>query len=122
MHISDYSFLFIYGMTKHFNISGFLSQLHLHTFYRIFFPVEYIEEGGGASPIPCLSSFAIGKKDTVKLNIPSNFPFQYFLLSSCLSCFYTLRPLHIPLLTSSCGADRRDIKRCVGGRVGGITS
>ena len=74
-------------------------------------------KGGGLSPILCLSSFAFGKKDSVQLNTPSNFPVQYFLLFSCLSNFYTLRPFQIILLTSSWGAGRREIKWFVGGRV-----
>ena len=53
------------------------------------------------------------------------FPFQFFLFnflfSSCflffVYCFYILRPLQIVLLTSSCGAGRREIRGFVGGRV-----
>ena len=55
-------------------------------FLEHFILIEYKEQVG-TSPIPCLSSFAVGKKDSVKLNTPSNFLVQYFLLFSCLSCF-----------------------------------
>jgi len=37
-----------------------------------------------------------------------------------VSCFYTLRPFQIVLLISSCGADRREIRRFVERRVQGI--
>ena len=46
-----------------------------------------------------------------------NFLVRYFLLCSCLSHFYTLRSFQIVLLTSSCGAGKREIRRFVGGRV-----
>ena len=94
-----------------------------------------------------LSSFTIREKlDSVKLKSPSNFPFQSFLLLSCLSCFkppslqardfpttffcsisffflllvscfYTLWPFQIVLLTPSCGAGRREISRFAGIRI-----
>ena len=37
-------------------------------------------------------------------------PFSFFFLLH-VSCFYTLRPLQIVLLTLSCGAGRREIRR-----------
>ena len=48
----------------------------------------------------------------------SIFPVQFSIFFLLLvSCFYILRPLQIVLLTSSCGAGRREIRRFVGGRV-----
>ena len=44
----------------------------------------------------------------------------YFFFLLLVSCFYTLRPFQIVLLTLSCGAGRREIMRFVGRRVQGI--
>ena len=50
-------------------------------------------------------------------NFPVQFSFFFLLL---VSFFYALRPLQIVLVTSSCGAGRRDIRMFGGERVWGI--
>ena len=72
--------------------------------------------GGDLSSCVCLHLLLV-EKDSVMLNTPSNFPVQNFLLSSCLSCLYTLWPFQIVLLTSICKSGMREIRGFVGGRV-----
>ena len=88
------------------------------------FSREDIEGGWDVCHSVNLSLFAIGenKLDSVKLKSPSNFSCSKFSSSFLfifllVSCFYTLRPFQIVLLTSSCGAGRREIRRFVGRRV-----
>ena len=86
--------------------------------FSIFFIWVKWKGGGNSSSLSSiLSSFVIQKIDKVKLIIrdfPSNFSCSifFFLL---VSCFYFLRPLQIVLVTSSCGACRREIRRFGGG-------
>ena len=91
-------------------IELFNPELHLtkqiHNFHDIFF-----WEGASSKP-PSLMS-----RDFLPI-FPVQFSFVFLLL---VSCFYTLRPLQIVRLTSSCGAGRREIRRFVGGRVEGIS-
>ena len=55
----------------------------------------------------------------IKRDFPSNFSCSIFLFLLA-SCFYSLRPLQIVLLTLRWGAGRTEIRRFVGGRVQGI--
>ena len=53
-------------------------------------------------------------------DFPSNISCSIFFFP-LVYCFYILRPLQIVLVTLSCGAGRREIRRFGGGRVWGIS-
>ena len=62
------------------------------------------------SCFPCFKHPSLLSRD-----FPSTFFCSiYFVFLLLVSCFYTLRPFQIVLLTSSCGAGRREIRRFVG--------
>ena len=120
-----YSLFFLFFFFIHF--SGSLPKLTVlelcrlrcftYFLFSIFFYLGEMEGGNSSSLSSILSSFVIQKIDKVKLIIrdfPSNFSCSifFFLL---VSCFYFLRPLQIVLVTSSCGACRREIRRFGGG-------
>ena len=72
-----------------------------------------------SSPIPCRGGGTSSKPPSlISIDFPSNNSCTvfFFLLASC-SCFYTLRPLQIVILTLSCGTSRREMMRFVGRRV-----
>ena len=81
----------------------------LHAFHDSFLGLG----GGSALSTPSLVGGGTSSK---------RFPFHLFLLIfffllASFSCFYTLRPFQVVLLTLSCGAGKREIRRFVGGRV-----
>ena len=66
--------------------------------------------------LSCLSCFK--HPSLLSRDFPSTFFCSiYFFFLLLVSCFYTLRPFQIVLLTLSCGAGRREIRRFEGRRV-----
>ena len=94
-----------------------------YTFSSFFLPqVGHRGAGDGTSAILCIPLLIFPVQSFLLLSCLSCFPFHFFLFNLfffllLVSCFYTLRPFQIVLLTSSYGGGRREIRRFVGRRV-----
>ena len=84
---------------------------------------------GGTSPSPILNDVSIRQQEQIDgvefiiREFPTVFPYSIFFLLLVFVCkflqsyFCVLRPLQIVLLTSNCGAGRREITKFGEGRV-----